>query len=168
MFPSLQIARNSRRGPATNIFSNTSMSKFSRRPSKTEQMRHVQIEGYKSNIPCCAVGARNICMIRAIYDAHRSRILPVTFPWHMRQIHAGCARHNRESDANVARTCCARSAQGMSLLDPSVHVVSARVGYLEPKRAKLVRRICRPSAKEFSQCEVDCVIICQVTKSYPF
>jgi hypothetical protein len=32
------------------------------------------------------------------------------------------ARHIRESDANVACTCCARSAQqGMLLLDPSVH-----------------------------------------------
>jgi hypothetical protein len=35
----------------------------------------------------------------------------------MRQIHAGCARHIRESDANVARTF--RAKQGMLLLDPS-------------------------------------------------
>jgi hypothetical protein len=40
----------------------------------------------------------------------------------MRQIHAGCARHIREFDANVALTCRARSAQqGMLLLDPSVN-----------------------------------------------
>jgi hypothetical protein len=39
----------------------------------------------------------------------------------MRPIHAGCARHIRESDANVARTCRARSAQQRILfLDPSV------------------------------------------------
>jgi hypothetical protein len=58
-------------------------------------------EESKSNIPCCAAGARNIC-------AHRTHIWRLTFAWHMRQIHAGFlpdARHIRESDANVARTC---------------------------------------------------------------
>jgi hypothetical protein len=42
----------------------------------------------------------------------------------MRQIHAGCARHIRESAVNVARTCRTRSAQqGVLLLDPSVPAV---------------------------------------------
>jgi hypothetical protein len=44
----------------------------------------------------------------------------------MRQIDAEYARHIRESDAYVARTCRARSAkQGMLLLDPSMDSVSA-------------------------------------------
>jgi hypothetical protein len=47
-------------------------------------------EGSKSNIPCCAAGARNIC---------------VTYAPDSRRIHAGCARHIRESDANIGRTC---------------------------------------------------------------
>jgi hypothetical protein len=51
-----------------------------------------------------AAGARNICVIRGLHDAHRTRI--------MRQIHAGFtadARHIRESDATVACTCRATS-----------------------------------------------------------
>jgi hypothetical protein len=35
-------------------------------------------EGSKSNIPCCALLARNICMIRGLQDAHRTQILRVT------------------------------------------------------------------------------------------
>jgi hypothetical protein len=38
----------------------------------------------------------------ATYDAHRTRILRVTFAWHMRQIHAGCALHPR-----IRSKCCA-------------------------------------------------------------
>jgi hypothetical protein len=52
-------------------------------------------------------------------DTHRARILRVTFAWHMRQIHSGCASHPQ-----IRRKCCApsraRSAQHMLLLDPSV------------------------------------------------
>jgi hypothetical protein len=32
-----------------------------------------------------AEGARNICMIRGLHDAHRTRILRITFAWHMRK-----------------------------------------------------------------------------------
>jgi hypothetical protein len=72
-------------------------------------------------------GARNICMMYAGYnDAHRTRILRVTFAGHMRQIDAGFtpdARHILESDANVTHTCRTRSAQqGMLLLDPLCNV----------------------------------------------
>jgi hypothetical protein len=67
--------------------------------------------------------AQHLPDVRALHDAHRTRILRVTFAWHMRDsrhIHAGCARHIRESDANVARTCRTRSAQQeMLLLDLS-------------------------------------------------
>jgi hypothetical protein len=51
---------------------------------------------------------KRISMMYAGYmtHTHRTRILRVTFAWHMRQTHAGCARHIRES----ACTCRARSA----------------------------------------------------------
>jgi hypothetical protein len=41
-----------------------------------------------------AAGART-CMIRGLHDVHRTRILRVTFEWHMRQIHVGRASHPR-------------------------------------------------------------------------
>jgi hypothetical protein len=40
-------------------------------------------------------------MIRGLHDAHSTQILRVTFAWHMRQIHAGCASHPR-----IRRKCC--------------------------------------------------------------
>jgi hypothetical protein len=46
----------------------------------------------------------------------------------MHQIHAGCVRHIRKSDANVARACRARSAQqGILHLDPSVSGMGGRI-----------------------------------------
>jgi hypothetical protein len=63
----------------------------------------VHTEGSKSNASCCARYAGYM------YVTHIVRISRVTFVWHMRQIHAGCARHIRKSDANVARTCRARN-----------------------------------------------------------
>jgi hypothetical protein len=62
-------------------------------------------EASKSNIPCCA---QHYCMTHIVHEyAPDSR--------RMRR------RHIRESDANVARTCRAKSAQqGMLLWDPSV------------------------------------------------
>jgi hypothetical protein len=50
--------------------------------------------------------AQNLHDERGLHDTHRTRILRVTFASHTpdsRRIHAGCARHIRESDANVAR-----------------------------------------------------------------
>jgi hypothetical protein len=65
-------------------------------------------EGSKSNISCCAAGVRNTCMMFAGYVTHIVREF--------------CARYIREYDANVARTCRARSAQqGMLLLDPALY-----------------------------------------------
>jgi hypothetical protein len=49
--------------------------------------------------------------IQSIYVTHGARNICMTHAPHSRWIHAGCARHIRESDANVARTCRARSAQ---------------------------------------------------------
>jgi hypothetical protein len=45
--------------------------------------------------------AQHLHDVRGLLDAHRTRILRVAFAWHtcMHQIHAGCARHIRESDA---------------------------------------------------------------------
>jgi hypothetical protein len=39
--------------------------------------------------------------VRGLHDSHHTRILRVTFAWHMRQIHAGCASHPR-----IRRNCC--------------------------------------------------------------
>jgi hypothetical protein len=64
------------------------------------------LEGSKSNIPCCALLVRQVSATFVWYACYMThivytRIVRVTFPWHMRQCHAGCARHIRESDANV-------------------------------------------------------------------
>jgi hypothetical protein len=88
-------------------------------------------EWSKCNIPCCArqVRATFAWCTRAKWCTSYAN-LRVTFAWCtratqraswlMRLIHAGSVRHIRESDANVARTCRARSAQqGMLLLDSS-------------------------------------------------
>jgi hypothetical protein len=55
----------------------------------------IQPEGSKSNIPCCA---------QHFHDTRATctQILRVTFPWHMRQIHAVCPSHPR-----IRRKCCA-------------------------------------------------------------
>jgi hypothetical protein len=39
--------------------------------------------------------------VRGLHDAHRTRILRVTYAWNICQIHAGFTRHIRDSDANV-------------------------------------------------------------------
>jgi hypothetical protein len=64
-------------------------------------------------------------MIRGLHDAHRrppTQILRVAFAWHSQHGAGFTLDHMiRESDANVAHTCHARSAQkGIILLDPSI------------------------------------------------